>query len=263
MTTQIDTVTDRATGSGAKVPVADGDLGTGSRRTQVLGFVCLAAVALWGFLGLVASPPDEVQGEAVRLMYVHVPVVTVAYLASFIGALASGVWLWRKTQWWDLVAAAAVELAAVFTAATLVTGAIWGGAAWGTYWVWDARLTSTALLFLLQLGYLAVRRIPATSEVRGKRSAILGLLLVPNIIIVNQSVTWWRSIHQDATVFKLSPPNIHGVQYFAFFWSLITGALILLWLMVHRFRVGYLQDQVDEHGLDLAIAERRAEGETR
>jgi heme exporter protein C len=226
----------------------------------VLGIVCLAGVALWALLGLVVTPPDEVQGEAVRLLYIHVPVVTVAYMASILGAIASGVWLWRRTQWWDLVAAAAVELAAVFTAATLVSGAIWGGAAWGVYWVWDARLTSTALLFLLQLGYLAVRRVPATSEVRGKRSSVLGLLLVPNIIIVNQSVNWWRSVHQDATAFRVDGPKIHDTQAFEFLFSMNLAIVIFLWLLIHRFRVGYLQDQVDEHGLEAAMAERRAEG---
>lgn len=234
---------------------------TGSRTTQVLGVVTLVAIALWLYLGLVGTPEDEVQGQAVRLLYVHVPIVSIAYLSCFLCSFASAVWLWKKTQWWDLVASAAGEIATVFIAGTLVTGAIWGGAAWGTFWVWDARLTSTALLFMVLLGYLAIRRIPAAPELRAKRSAIVGLLLVPNIFIINRSVEWWRSLHQDPTVFQASlSPKIHDIMLFTFVYSMAVGALVFAWLLIHRFRVGYLQDQLDDRGLADAIEERRAEG---
>ena len=237
-----------------------GPTGTGSRATMVLGAVTLAALALWMFLGLVATPEDEVQGTAVRLLYVHVPVVTVAYLSCFITSGASAMWLWKKSQGWDLLASAAGEVATVFTAATLLSGAIWGGAAWGAFWVWDARLTSTAMLFLLLLGYLAIRRIPASSDVRARRSSIIGLLLVPNIFIINRSVEWWRSLHQDPTLFQASiSPKIHGIMFFTLFYSLLVGLLVFTWLLIHRFRLAYLQDQVDDRGLADAIEERRAE----
>jgi heme exporter protein C len=234
--------------------------GTGSTTTRVLGIITLAALALWLYLGLVGTPADEVQGEAVRLLYVHVPVVTMAYLGCGLTALASGVWLWRRTQWWDLVASSSAELAAVFLAATLLSGSIWGGAAWGAFWVWDARLTSTAIWFLLLLGYLAVRRIPAAADVRARRSAIVGLLLIPNMIIVNRSVDWWRSLHQDPTVFEASlSPKIHDIMLFAFMYSMVVGLLVFVWLLIHRFRVAYLQDQLDDVGLEQALADRRAE----
>jgi heme exporter protein C len=234
---------------------------TGSRATRILGIIVLVGLALWAWLGLFATPEDEVQGEAVRLIYVHVPVVTVAYLACFLTTLASAVWLWKRSQWWDLVAASSAEIATMFTAATLVSGAIWGGAAWGTFWTWDPRLTSTALLFLVLLGYLAVRRIPATSEVRGKRSAILGLLLTPNIFIINRSVDWWQSLHQSPTVFDpTQDPKIQGTQFFTFTYAMVIALLLFVWLLIHRFRVAYLQDQVDELGLEYAIEQRRAEG---
>jgi heme exporter protein C len=251
------TATATATSAGE---TARGWVSTGSRKTRILGIVCLAGAALWVFLGLVGTPPDEVQGEAVRLMYLHVPVVSVAYMASFLAAFASGMWLWKRTQGWDLLAVSAVEVSALFVGGTLVSGAIWGGASWGVFWVWDARLTSTALLFLLQLGYLAVRRVPATAEVRGKRSAILGLLLVPNIIVINQSVTWWQSVHQDATMFRASlSPKLHDLMAFTFIYSMVFALLVFVWLMIHRFRVAYLEDRVDEIGLERAVADRRAE----
>jgi heme exporter protein C len=234
--------------------------GTGSRTTAVLGVVLLGALALWIFLALVGTPMDAVQGDAYRLIFLHVPVVTAAYLGSIIAAAASGVWLWKRSEWWDVLASSAVEIAAVFTAATLVSGAIWGGASWGALWVWDARVTAMSLLFLLQLGYLAVRRIPASAEARGRRSAIVGLLLAPNLVIINQAVNWWRSVHQSASVLKLDPkPAMAGSMLFTFMYSMAVAALLFTWLLIHRFRVGWLADRVEERGLSDALAERRQE----
>jgi heme exporter protein C len=242
------------------VPAGGAPAHTGSNTTRVLGVILAVAVPVWMYLGLVATPADEVQGEAVRLLYVHVPVVSVAYLACILTSVASAMWLWKRTQWWDLVAASSAELATLFTAGTLITGAIWGGAAWGAFWVWDARLTSTAMLFLLLLGYLAVRRIPATTDERGRRSAIVGLLLTPNLVIINRSVEWWRSLHQDPTVFQASlSPKIHDLMFFGFMYSMVAAVVFFAWLLIHRFRIAYLQDQVDELGLEQALAERRAE----
>jgi heme exporter protein C len=236
---------------------------SGSRTTRVLGIILVPALALWAYLALIASPADVNQGQVVRLLYVHVPIVVVAYAACFLSAITSGVWLWRRTQWWDLVAASAAEIATVMVAATLVVGSIYGRPTWGVYWTWDARLTATAMLMLLLFGYLAVRRIPASTEVRGRRSAIVALLFIPNIIVVNQSVTWWRSLHQDATLFRLSlSPEIHGLMFFTLVYSFAVGLLFFVWLLIHRFRVAYLQDQVDAIGLDTALEERRNEGRT-
>ena len=234
---------------------------TGSVTTRVLGIISLVGCALVAYLALVGTPADVVQNDAVRLIYVHVPVVSAGYVACLTAAVASVMWLWKRTQWWDLVAASAAEIAVVFIAGTLVTGAIWAGAAWGTYWVWDARLTSTAMLFLLLLGYLAVRRIPATSEVRGRRSAIVALLIVPNMIVTKYSVEWWRSLHQGATVLDpTKAPTIHDNQQFTLMFAMAMAVVLFSWLIIHRFRVAYLQDQADEVGLEFALEERRAEG---
>jgi heme exporter protein C len=265
VTTQVSRQPDVPPPGGAPLsaPAATGGpVGTGSPATRVLGVVILACLAVWAFLGLLGTPPDEVQGDAVRLMYIHVPVVTVAYLATILGSVASGIWLWKRTEWWDTLASSAVELAVLFTAGTLLTGSIWGGAAWGQFWVWDARITSTALLFLLQLGYLALRRVPATPDARARRSAILGLLLAPNILIINQSVNWWRSVHQTSTVFQASlKTKIHDLMLFEFGFSMVVALLVFTWLLIHRFRVGWLQNRVEEHGLARALDERRAEAD--
>ena len=237
----------------------DGPTSTGSRATMILGVVTLFALAMLVLFGLILSPADANQGDSVRIMYVHVPSATLSYVGCFLTSIGSAVFLWRKSQWWDLVAYAGAEVAALFTAFTLVTGMLWGRPTWGVYWVWDARLTSEAMLMLLLLGYLAVRRLAADSGVRAKRAAIVGLLLVPNVFIVRQSVQWWRTLHQTPTL-SLSGAEIQGLMLFSLFTGFVAIALVFVWMVIHRFRVAWLEEQVDAEGLDVALAERRAEG---
>lgn len=236
-----------------------GPTSTGSRTTLILGIVTLFALGVLVLFGLILSPADENQSDAVRIMYVHVPSATLSYVGCFLTAIGSAVFLWRKSRWWDLVAYASAEVAALFTAFTLVTGMLWGRPTWGVFWVWDARLTSEAMLMLLLLGYLAVRGIAADYEVRAKRAAIVGLLLVPNVFIVRQSVQWWRTLHQTPTL-SLSGAEIQGLMLFSLFTGFIAITLAFIWMVIHRFRVAWLEEQVDAEGLDTAIAERRAEG---
>lgn len=234
---------------------------TGSQGTRVVGVLALIALAALALFGLVLSPPDANQGEVVRILYVHVPSATFAYIGCFLTTIGSAIFLWRRSRWWETVAYASAEIAAVFTTIVLVTGMIWGRPTWGVYWVWDARLTSTAMLLLLLLGYLAVRRLPADHDVRTRRAAIIGLLLVPNVLIVRQSVQWWRTLHQRPTLLSNGlGAKIEGLMLFSLFIGFIAIGLVFVWLLIHRFRVAWLEDQVDEAGLDLAIAERRAEG---
>ncbi len=231
---------------------------TGSRVSRVLGVACLVGLGLLLFLGLVASPADAVQGEAVRLMYLHVPAAIDMYVATGLLGVASGMWLWKRTQAWDVLAGAAAEVAAVFTTVTLVTGMVWGRPTWGVYWVWDARLTTTAMLLVLLLGYLALRRVPGSFESRARRSAIAGLLLVVDLPLIKFSVDWWRTLHQDATI-STTDAKIDGLMLFSLFTGMVVGALVLVWLLVHRFRLAWLEEEVEAGGLDLALAERRAE----
>lgn len=245
-------------------PRSTGDVGptsTGSRATVVLGILTLVAIGVLGLFALVLSPADANQGDAVRIMYIHVPSATFAYTGCMLTTLGSALYLWRKSQWWELVAYASAEVAALFTAVTLVTGMIWGRPTWGVYWVWDARLTSTAMLFLLLCGYLAVHRLPAEYSVRAQRAAIIGLLLFPNVVIVRQSVQWWRTLHQKPTLFSNGlGSKIEGLMLFSLFLGFVAIGMLFVWLLIHRFRVAWLEEQVDEQGLDVAIAERRAEG---
>lgn len=234
--------------------------GTGSRTTRVLGAVTLLATAAFIPMGLWLSPDDVVQGDLVRIFYVHVPVAIVAFVSCFVTGAGSAMYLWKRLPWWDTAAYAAAELGVVFTALTLVTGSLWGRPAWGTFWEWDARLTSTAMLMLLLLGYLALRKAPGTEESQAKRSAIVGLLLVPQVIIVRESVDWWRSLHQSATINFTGETHMEGLMLFTFFVGFVALALAWCWLVIHRFRVAWLEHKIEDLDLAEALIARRAEG---
>jgi heme exporter protein C len=224
-----------------------------------VGLAALASSVLWALYGLVWSPPEVDMGDVVRLLYVHVPAATLLYIACALTTVSSAMWLRRRSSGWDALAVSAAELAAIFGALTLLTGSIWGRPTWGTYWTWDPRLTTTALLQVLIIGYLALRRVEPSGGVAGfAPAAVLGLLLLPNVVIVRYSVDWWRSLHQGATLNTLTP-TIEGDMLVSLMLGLLTGGLVFVWLLIHRFRVAYLEQQVGRHDLDAAIAARRAE----
>lgn len=233
--------------------------GTGSRATRALGLVTLALFTLLTVLGLVLSPPDAAMGEAVRLFYVHVPAAIASYAGIAVLGVSSVMYLWKRSVTWDLLAAAGAEIALVFTALTLVTGSLWGRPTWGTYWEWDPRLTATAVLFLLLLGHVAVRAAGGDVHTRARRSAVVGLLATVDVPIVRYSVDWWRSLHQPATLSKLDP-TIDGLMLFTAFVGIVAFMAAFVWLLVHRFRLAWLDEQAEELALVGAIAERRAEG---
>jgi heme exporter protein C len=233
-----------------------------ARATRALGIAALATVAATVYLGLWVTPPDVVQGDLARLIYVHPPVAWVAYLAFAVTALASVLYLWPRTRSlaWDRLAGASAEVGVVFTALTLVTGSIWGRPTWGVWWTWDARLTTTALLLVLYLGYLALRRVAGQPETRAKRSAIAALVAVVDVPIVHLSVVWWRTLHQSATVLTPSlQPTVHGSMAWTMLLGFCAFTLVYAWFLVHRYRLETLEERLETEGLSLALAERRAE----
>lgn len=236
---------------------------TASRGTRILGVLSLAGLALLAGYGLVWSPPDVVQQDSVRIMYVHVPTALVAFAASGLTTVASAMWLRRRSEGWWVLGGASAEVGLLFTGACLVTGSIWGRPTWGTYWDWDPRITSTTLLFILLVGYLALRRVDnesGSAGQRGMRAAVVGLLLFPNVVIVHYSVDWWRSLHQPATITRLDP-TIEGEMLFTLVLGIVVFALVFAWLLVHRFRLGWLEERAGSTGLDAALLARRAEAD--
>ena len=239
----------------------DGRVGTGTAATRVLGLVTLAALGVFALFALFLSPPDALQEDSVRLLYVHVPAASLAYLSFGMSAVASTLWLWPRTRrpGWDRLAGVSAELGVLFTGIVLITGMLWGKVSWGAYWTWDARLTSTALLFVLYVGYLAVRRMPASVDVRAKRSAVVDLVAVIDVPIVHWAVNWWQGQHPQTTIVRLHP-TISGLMAFSLFLGFVAGLLSFAWLLMHRYRLAVMEDLLEAQWLDLAIEDRQREG---
>jgi len=222
--------------------------------TTVVALGVTAVFALW------VTPPRPNQGfDAVRLIYLHVPTAWVAYLAFGVTALASLLWLLPRTRHatWDLLAGASAEVGVVFTGLTLVLGSLWGKPAWGTWWEWDARLTTTAILFFLYLGYLALRRIPTSPDARAKRCAIAALIAFVDVPIVHFSVNWWRTLHQQGTVFnERLDAKIHGVMAFTLWFGVLAFTIVYFYLLDRRYRLLALDEDREDREVQEAIAER-------
>lgn len=235
---------------------------TGTAFTRGLGVAAIVGfVWLVGF-GLLFSPDDEVQDDAVRILYVHVPSVWLAYLAFVVTAVCSAMYLFGRSRslTLDRLAGASAEIGVLFITITLVTGALWGRITWGVYWVWDSRLTTTAFLFVTYLAYLTVRRLGGSHAQRARRSGVMALLAVVQIPLVHFSVRLWRPLHQEAT---LARPNgdvsIDGLMLFSVLVGVVAFSLLFVWLLLHRYRVLTMEDVIDDQGLDRALAERRME----
>ncbi len=236
-----------------------------SRATKVLGWATASTLALTAVMALVISPADVNMGDSVRLLYLHVPTAWLAMYVSFgVTTLASALYLWKRTRsrFWDLTAGASAEIGVVFLGLTLLIGSIWGRITWGVWWTWDARLTTTAVLFVLYLGYLAVRKVPASPEAQSRRAAIVAIAAFLDVPIVHLSVTWWRTLHQDASILderRLLDPQITGAMAWTLLLGVVAFTLLYAWLLIHRFRLAWVEDRIADRQIDLAIEERRAE----
>ncbi len=229
---------------------------------KVVGLIGVCGLAGTVWLGLFVTPPDQFMGNLVRLVYLHPPVAWVAFLAFGITALASSLYLWKRTRSlvWDRLAGASGEVGVVFTGLTLASGMIWGRPTWGVWWTWDPLLTSTALLFLLYVGYLVLRTTSLDPNVRAKRSAVAAIIAVIDVPIVHFSVLWWRSLHQPPTV--LDPtltPHIHGEMAWTLLLGFVSMTLIYVWMTAVKYRSLVMGDRIESVWLDAALSERRAE----
>jgi len=230
------------------------------RTVDALTLVAIGALVVFG---LVIAPPDAVQGDAQRIMYLHVPAAWAMYLAFFVTTLASVLWLVPRTRSmvWDRVAGSSAEIGLILTGLTLVLGSLWGRPIWGVWWAWDARLVTTAVLFFLYLGLLALRAIPADPNVRARRSAITALIVFIDVPIVHFSVNWWRTLHQEATVFNPElNPQIEGTMALTLWIGVLAFTLLYLALLDRRYRLATLEEGLAERELDAAIEARVTAG---
>ena len=199
------------------------------------------AVVAGQWYGFAYSPAAEDYQHSQKIMYVHVPAAWNAFLAFFIVFWASVVYLWKRTERSDLLAASAAEIGAVFTGLTLMLGSIWGRWAWGAWWTWDARLTSTAVLFIIFVGYLSLRSFTEDPERRATWSAGVGIFGALNVPIVYMSVRWWRTLHQvQSTPETLDPAYKLGLRINA-----IAFLMVMIGYLGWRYRAARIERRAE------------------
>jgi len=223
------------------------------RAETVLGLLAGAGLVASAIMSLAVAPPDATQGNVQRLMYVHVPSAWLAYLSFGVVFACSLAYLVTKRIRYDRVAHASAEIGMVFTALCIVLGSLWGKPVWGTYWTWDPRLTTTAIMLLMYVGYLAVRRLPDNPARRARWAAVVGIVAFADVPIVQLSVERWRSLHQGPTVRLLGSSTIAPIMAATLFLAVAAFTVLYAYLMLVRLRVGRLEERAVAEALSPRI----------
>jgi len=220
-----------------------------SRRLvdSVLGACTGLSMLLAIYLVFVYVPSDQAQGIVQRIFYFHVPSAIATFVAFGVVAVASAMFLWRGTRFWDRLAHSAAEVGMLFCTIVLVTGPIWARPIWGTWWTWDARLTTTLILWLIYAAYLMLREFAGSADQAARYAAVLGIVGSVDIPIINRAVYWWRTIHPAVLVTReggsgLSDPRMQTTLMVCF----IAFAALLTWLLWVRNESARLHDEVEE-----------------
>ena len=196
------------------------------------------------YFSLLQSPPDYIQGDSMRIMYIHVPSAWFALMAYTILAGSSVLWFITRNPIFSIIARSIAQIGMIFTLISLVTGSIWGKPTWGVWWVWDARLTSMLLLFFLYLAYIFLWQSITNKDLASKISAALAIVGFVNIPIIKFSVDWWNTLHQPATISKLSSPSIDISMMVPLFIMTLATFLFLITVFFIRLRIEILDNKI-------------------
>ena len=207
--------------------------------------IALILLFLGLFFGFFKSPPDYLQGDSVRIMYVHVPAAWMSLFTYSLMAAASASFLIWKHSLADIAARSLAPIGAAFTAITLITGALWGQPMWGTWWVWDARLTSVLVLFFLYLGYMALVNAFDESEKGSKAAAVLALIGFVNVPIIKFSVDWWNTLHQPASLSRLDAPAIDISMLTPLLLMALGFKLLLISILIIKMRTILIEKRIE------------------
>lgn len=209
---------------------------------HILGILAVINIAIGLYMALLYAPMERTMGDAQRIFYFHVPSAWVGFLAFFVVFLASLMYLWRRERKWDAVALSAAEIGVVFTTLVLLTGPLWAKKAWGAFWVWDARLTTTLVLWMIYIGYLMLRST-ADGERRARFSAVLGIIGFLDVPIIYVSVTLWRTMHPTLLINDsggLAPQMTQTLMV-----CLLSFTVLFAFLLIQRVRLEQARDQVN------------------
>jgi heme exporter protein C len=209
---------------------------------QIVTAVALVALAGIFVRALVFTPVERLQGPAQKIFYIHVPAAWAALIAFSVTGILSIVYLWLKDRRIDMAAASSAEVGVAFAVVMLTTGPIWGKPVWGTWWTWDARLTSTLFIFLLFIGYLILRDAVTDPDTRGRFSAVLGILGLVLVPFIHITVYLFRTLHPEPIVLKPSAPSLPGEMLVTLLASLAVFTVLYFGFMMQRYALGSLRE---------------------
>ena len=215
----------------------------GHRVTLAVGWLTAICMALAVLMAL-RAPPDTATGDLVRILYFHVPAAWLAFLAFTVVAISSLLYLWKRDRRWDVVALASAEFGVIMTALTIIAGSMWGYKAWGAWWVWDARLTLTLIMFLVYIGYLMLRAYVGSDERRARYAAVVGIVGALDIPLIHYAVEWWRGQHPTAIVVTDTGAKMSGDLLAPLMVSLLAFTLLYAFVMLLRVRLEQQRDQI-------------------
>ena len=206
-----------------------------------LGWLAAGLLLLGAGWGLAVAPADYQQGDSYRIMFIHVPAAWLSMLTYMVMAGGAFVFLVWRIKLADMLAKTCAPLGAAFTALTLVTGSLWGKPMWGTWWAWDARLTSELVLLFLYLGLIALRGAIDEPQRAGRATALLALVGVVNIPIIHFSVEWWNTLHQPASLTRMAGPAIHPAMLTPLLLMIAGFTVYFLAVLLQRLRCEILE----------------------
>jgi len=218
-----------------------------NKNTFTILIIIMISVIIVGLINaLITSPPDAVQGNSVRIMYVHVPSSFIAIgCFGFIG-IASIATLIFKIKILPLMAKSLAPVGSVFALVSIVTGSLWGKPTWGTWWVWDARLTSMLILFIFYIAYISVWKFVDNYEKANRVSSIIAIIGSLNLPIIKYSVEWWNTLHQTSSITLTSAPTIHYTMLIPLIIMLIGTILYTLIVFLMRYKTEIMKFKLDK-----------------
>ena len=214
----------------------------------ILSLITLIVFLVGLYFSILNSPPDYLQGDSMRIMYIHVPAAWLALGSYSFLALSCICWFIFRNPNFNLFAKSIAPIGAIFTLIALVTGSIWGKPTWGTWWAWDARLTSMLILFFLYVAYIMTWQSIVNKELAAKISAALGVIGFINIPIIKFSVDWWNTLHQPASINILAKSSIHSSMLFPLL--IMTAAFALFALLIFLMKYNTELIKIKNKGLD-------------
>ncbi len=209
---------------------------------RAVGIIAVASVAVALWMALFYAPRERMMGDVQRIFYFHVPSAWVGFFAFFVVFVASILFLAKRERRWDALALSAAEIGVVFTTLVLLTGPIWARSVWGVFWVWDARLTTTLIMWLMYIGYLMLR-VTAETERRARFASVLAIIGFLNVPLIFISVQIWRTMHPSLIVFEsggLAPPMTQTLMV-----GVAAFTLVFVYLLIQRVRLEQARDQIN------------------